>query len=144
MIYTKCDDEFVLNTVKDLISKYHTDIATARVGVIWKEKASGDENNKVLATAHKVTDKQHACGVEYDFIIEIASDTWNGLDEKQRVALLFHELCHCGCETDEVSGEHKFIIIKHDLEEFRDVVERYGFWRDSLKKFADTCKNVEE
>jgi len=144
MLYWPCTEEWVLDVIKNLVSKYHTDIAQAKIGVIWKEKASGDETNKKLATMSKVSEKQKASGVDYNFVMEIASDTWNDLTPEQRVSLIDHELCHAGCEEDETTSEKKYTIIKHDLEEFRSVVERHGFWRDSVTKFAETMKNVKE
>lgn len=67
-----------------------------------------------------------------DFLIEIAHDIWEVLEEAQRIALIDHELCHCA--WDEVDGAPS--IRGHDLEEFEEIVERHGMWRESLKRFT--------
>ncbi len=46
-------------------------------------------------------------------------------------------------KRDPQTGQPKWKLIPHDLEEFRDIVERHGIWDDSLKSFKeimDLCK----
>ena len=45
---------------------------------------------------------------DYQFVIELAADTWNLLEEDQKKALLDHQLCFIGGEEDEKSGEMKY------------------------------------
>ncbi len=66
------------------------------------------------------------------FVIEISHDWWVGaLTDAQKVALVDHELCHCRVDYTE-SGEQRLSIIGHDLEEFNGVIDRHGFWSESL------------
>ncbi|SDU42295.1 putative metallopeptidase [Jiangella alkaliphila] len=62
---------------------------------------------------------------------------WELLNEKQRVALVDHELCHFEViEDDEVDGGRRLATRGHDLEEFTAVVERHGLWRPEVEAFA--------
>lgn len=50
----------------------------------------------------------------------------------QKAALIDHELCHCDYDdVEEVAG-----IRGHDVEEFREIIERYGLWRQDLVEIA--------
>lgn len=68
-------------------------------------------------------------------IIEIVKPLWQHLTPEQRVALIDHELCHFAPDNK---------MRRHDLEEFREVVERNGFYLPDVKQFAETLKKREE
>lgn len=59
-------------------------------------------------------------------LMEIAFDVWTQLSPKQREALVDHELCHFGQDG----------MRSHDVEEFRDVIDRHGLWRPELELIA--------
>jgi hypothetical protein len=73
-------------------------------------------------------------GLVPDFIITLDSDFRHECDEVQFLALLEHELYHCGQQTDEFgmpkfsrsTGKPIFGMRGHDVEEFTGVVRRYG------------------
>jgi Putative phage metallopeptidase len=69
------------------------------------------------------------------FVVEIAFDAWEVLTERQRVALVDHELCHLVIEGTE-TGEIVRRIKGHDVEEFQVVAERHGAWKPDLADFA--------
>jgi phosphoketolase len=73
--------------------------------------------------------------IETFHIIEIVKPLWEHLTYEQKTALIDHELMHFGPE-----GKMR----RHDLEEFRDVVERHGFYLPDVKDFAESIKKVEE
>lgn len=66
------------------------------------------------------------------FVVEISFDTWQGLSDAQRVALVDHELCHCRIDYDTKTDEPKLSTVGHDVEEFACVVERHGLWSNGL------------
>lgn len=66
-------------------------------------------------------------------IVEIAHDVWSGLTVEQRVALVDHELSHFGPDG----------MRSHDVEEFRDVIERHGLWTPDLEAVAETIAQQE-
>lgn len=83
-------------------------------------------------------------GFQPDFIMLIDRNIWAGLDLRQKLALVDHELCHMAQATDadgaprfnQVTGEPIWVIRGHDVEEFGSVVERHGLWNDDLLTFA--------
>lgn len=75
------------------------------------------------------------------FVITVFETAWKyGLSEKQRTALVDHELSHCWAEEDEETEEVKLSIRPHDVEEFNAVVRRHGRWLedvDDIQKAAE-------
>ena len=47
------------------------------------------------------------------------------MSEKQMEVLLFHELLHVGIERGP-DGEETYSVNKHDLEDFKVIIDRYG------------------
>ena len=80
------------------------------------------------------------------FLISVWDFAWSQFNEKQRVALVDHELCH-GTVAVNAEGETKeqedgrpvYRVRKHDVEEFREIVERYGLWKADLEAFGVTA-----
>ena len=68
------------------------------------------------------------------FVIEISHNTWIGLDDAQRRALVDHELCHCVLEETE-DGE-VLSIRGHDFEEFAEIIQRHGLWSSASNRGA--------
>lgn len=83
------------------------------------------------------------CGGERpDFIMVLDREFWRNADARTREALVFHELLHAAHALDK-EGEPRFTdeglpiweIRGHDIEEFDDVVKRYGSWMPDLLRF---------
>ena len=70
-----------------------------------------------------------------DFIIEVWDGFWKTADTKAKEALVYHELKHIDFLEDEETGEIVWKLRRHDVEEFHDVVEKYGYWNEALKEF---------
>lgn len=122
---------------KQLIPKYHSHLATAKICYLFRTKAKTSGPKVILGQASRMNTRIKAIA-DFDFIIEIGYDEWKELNASQKTALIDHELCHCGGEEDENTGEMKWRILPHDLEEFRDIVHRHGLWKSDLKEFSDS------
>ena len=82
----------------------------------------------VFGQCEKVPDK-YKWAVPCDFTITVFEPNVERLTEEQIRILLFHELLHVGIKKD--GNEEKYLIIPHDIEDFREVIERYGVdWND--------------
>lgn len=79
----------------------------------------------------------------YDYVLWVHKHTWNDLSEKQRKALVYHELCHIS-HTAKKDGSVEFKLKKHDLEEFLDVVKNFGYWTPVLEELNGIKKGAEE
>ena len=88
----------------------------------------------------------------YDFAILLnqeicTNEAWN---EERMSALLDHELVHCELARDpktqaikrDECGNPVYRIRGHDIEEFREIVERHGLWKSDLESFAESIKAI--
>ena len=63
--------------------------------------------------------------VPYDFTVTVFEPNVQALDEAQLRTLLLHELMHAGVDVLE-DGTERYRIVPHDVEDFREVLERFG------------------
>lgn len=126
----------VYRLIADLVKKHHaSDLADARVGAMYVYDVKPDRDEKTWwGKARKVAPKEQEYH-RHDFVIELNYDVWRTLLPEQQRAVMDHELCHCGrAETED--GESVYYLRKHDLEEFSEIVERYGVkWRPAVEEF---------
>jgi hypothetical protein len=118
--------DVIVEIAQDLISKYHPTLLRARIGLVMREPAAKSGGKVVYGQARKVSE-QDKLFIPYDFIIVLAADEWRALTPIQRRALIDHELCHCKVEYDQ-DGDLTYKIVRHDIEEFNCILERYGWW----------------
>ncbi len=130
----------VRDVANKLINERHSHLGPIEMRYYFfsKEIKTGDEQvwgrarkvsglNAVLAHPNEDTDRQF-------FTIEIWRTIWDRLTPEHREALVDHELHHCW-----VDDNGKLVILKHDLEEFANVVRRYGPWRTNIQLFLDAA-----
>ena len=124
----------VMQTMRNLISQFHPDLAMIEdeISIIFKEKASTAAGKKILGKTRKappllpiLTDKQF----QYRFVIELAADEWQTLDNKQQEALIDHHLCSIMIEENEETGDVKYSLRPPDFVGYKDEVARHGMWR---------------
>ncbi len=136
--------EAVIRRVMNLVHDHHPLLdECASIGLVFKTTTDDDGNNtelkpdrdgkKIIGTSVKVTDRMKAAGLEYDFLIELNENNFAELTHEQQTAALDHELYHCEVYKDE-EGETKFRIRKHDIEEFFEMIDRYGVWSLTLQR----------
>lgn len=134
--------------------QWHPDLRDVRIEYVFCSDVEVIRGKDCLASARKVgglnaflaSEQNEAFELvspdgqtpEEFFCIRIWSEGWKQLTDAQRIALLDHELCHCYTFEDK-DGNQRLGIAPHDLEEFKAVVERHGFWMPDVKEFADTC-----
>lgn len=129
--------EEVAGIAEGLIKNYHPHLAGESIIYVFRDEHAEANGQIVFGSAKRVsglnaylankeTLDETEVAPEPLKLIEIAHDVWAQLTDKQRVALVDHELCHLG--TDGMRA--------HDVEEFREVIDRHGLWRPSLEDFA--------
>lgn len=129
--------ENVLDIVRRLIDLYHEPLKSARIGVIMRSEAPVSGGNVTYGKAEKVSPKAQV-HMPYDFIIWLAADRFRMLAPFQREALIDHELCHCQWDDMEL----KATIRPHDVEEFTEILERYGYWWPHADEFATVAQQA--
>jgi hypothetical protein len=122
----------VENIARRLIPEHHTHLADAKIKYLGREGAWSVGGKIRWGSAEKCSAKhRHLTG--YDFIIIINVDVWGGLESKQKVALVDHELSHCGI------NDNGWCIWPHDVEDFASVVRRHGLWQEGVRKYAEAA-----
>jgi hypothetical protein len=127
---------------------FHDDLCGARIAMAWRIRNKADpDGHIVLGKCVKVSDlnKEFA---DFDFIIVLNKEYWLEFDDKQKLALVDHELCHAAPKVSDETGEHihdergrkVWRIAKHDLEEFLGIVRRHGCWKRDLERFAEAIE----
>jgi len=76
----------------------------------------------------------------YDYFLFIRFDYWDELaSEKQKQALVFHELEHIDWKPSVADPEvGSWVLKKHDIEEFNSVIEKFGAWEGHLDIFKES------
>lgn len=83
------------------------------------EKKSGGK--VVFADTERVKDKFKEF-MPYDFVITFYEGNTFHLGDVQMEHLMYHELKHVGYDPE----DEKFTVIPHDLEDFKDVIDKWG------------------
>lgn len=81
-----------------------------------------------------------------DFLIVIDAGYWEQASALEREILVFHEMLHCGQKQDQygcpkftLEGDPCWMIRGHDVEEFIEVVSRYGAHNDEIRRFIEAA-----
>lgn len=114
-----------------LVEVVHRDVQDARIAYLFRKDMAKGGDRVQLAHAAKVSKKWQFLA-QVDFVIEVNWTKWRELTPRQRVALVDHELCHCGRDLD----NEKWVLVHHDVEEFGNIVRRWGCWKPDLEMFS--------
>lgn len=97
-------------------------IKDSRVKITYLE--SDGREKLVLGECEKVAAKNR-WAITSDFTITLFRNNLVGLSEEQIKTVMFHELLHVGIEPG-ADGEETYSVRKHDLEDFKEIIDRYG------------------
>lgn len=143
---------------RKLIGKHHSHLNRHDVAIkyLFRDPPARSKGRLVYGKASKVGGRTaYLVGLEHNdrldddgpvdfFVVEIAFDPWQGLTDRQKAALVDHELCHLDVEIPEGSNEDRKLLTRgHDLEEFTEVVQRHGLWRPTVAEFAQVAKSAQ-
>lgn len=136
-----------------LIGAHHPELAEAKIDLAWRFGFKEDKDGRlVLGRCKKCSDLDREAH-DLDFIIILNHEFWNNAQtsDAQRAALLDHELCHAAVSLDEQGeekqdehGRYVYRVRKHDVEEFREIVERHGIWKQDLQQFAESIRQAKK
>jgi len=133
--------------------KQHAPLRSAKIAIAWSFGKKDDVDGRMwLGQAKKGSDLDRAMH-GYDFVILLNHEVWNSgsFTEQQMTALLDHELCHCATACDS-NGQQKideenrkcWRIRKHDVEEFKGIMDRRGPWKDDVREFVEAAQEMQE
>lgn len=126
--FLTCDQAIAI--AKVIIPVFHTHLTNAKIAYLFKQHVGG--RGVTLSGKTKLASAQLKFLSDMDFIIELNHSWWTGASLPARVALVDHELSHCGIDDSE-----KWCAVSHDIEEFNSIVQRWGLWHHGVKQFAD-------
>ncbi|MCD8117190.1 MAG: hypothetical protein LUE21_08795 [Oscillospiraceae bacterium] len=98
----------------------HLDSECCRIAYQTCDSSKSSNGKTVYADTEKVKDKLKGL-LPFDFIITFYEDSLE-LSDESKEKLMYHELRHIGFEPDTL----KFSIVPHDIEDFKDVIEKWG------------------
>lgn len=97
----------------------------ARIVYLESDQNKKDGPDKyVLGECEKIAAKNQ-WAINYDFSITVYVNNIIGMSADQIKVLLFHELLHIGIDYGADGGE-VYSTRKHDLEDFKLIIDRYG------------------
>lgn len=97
--------------------------ADIRIGFMVSDKEKKKSGKPVLGDCRLVSEPWNAF-CPFDFLITVYLGNTAGMTDRQLQILLHHELLHVG--MDERNGEPVYKVNPHDIEEFREIADRYG------------------
>ena len=129
-----------------LVKAHHAHLAEANIAVAWRKNWKEDKDGKlVLGKMQKASDLSREL-VEYDAVMLLNMEAWDELDANQRTALVDHELHHLEVAKNDdgvVKRDERDRIVyrirRHDIEEFRAIVARYGCYKSDLRDFVEAA-----
>lgn len=128
-----------------LIAKHHEDLEGARIGLAWNLTWRPDADGRATLGKCRLVGSLDREFMEFDFIVILLREWWEDADvtDDHRKALLDHELCHAmqvldkaGEPKEDERGRKLWRLRKHDIEEFSEIVDRYGCYTKDLAMFA--------
>lgn len=129
-----------------MVEKFHPDLRSINVGYLFRDAAPISRGRITLGITVKVDDRNYVYGGK-DVLIEIGRDVWDQMDDELREVLIDHELSHIGVELDDQgnsvltnNGRPKVFIKPHDIEEFQEILDRYG---DVHKKYRKAVEAMQ-
>lgn len=142
MAKTFSEAETVGRIAGGLIPNYHPELVEARIMYVFVDKA-GSKNGRELWGKSKKVSGLWEWALEKDFIIEVAQDKWNEMEESQRTALVDHLLECCTGEENEEDGAMTWKIRDPEVQEFASILKRYGVWHAGLTTFVSIAKEID-
>lgn len=143
MAKTYSDAEAVKMIASGLIPNYHPELATARIMYIHVDKASSKGGVKLAGKARKLSGFTE-WALKYDFVLEIAQDSWNELDSNGRTALVDHLLERCTAEENDADGgSMSWKVREPEVQEFASILQRYGAWHAGLVPLIQVAKEID-
>ncbi len=125
-----------------LMGTWHPELATAIIKYVFRDKAANEAGRPVYGKATKLSGvNEHL--IAANFVIEVALDKWQDLDNDARDALVDHLMEHCtGEEDEENGGAMKWKLRKPDMKEFTTILQRRGIWHDAMNEFVAAAQAI--
>lgn len=132
--------ESVEEIAKELIRKHHTELVNTKIAYLFKNRPIKANGRDVIAFSSKCSGIVKVLS-EIDVVVIISYPSFQQLDERQKLAVIDHELTHLFVEEDS-TGAPKLRKLAHDVEEFSVIIERYGLYQEDLVRLGKVIQTV--
>ena len=137
----------ITDLAEELIGKYHTEIATATMVFLYRDKASPAEiESGQVAIVKRVTGVWKTL-TEKDYVFLITYELWNELSTIEQTAMLDSALESCSIKLDkdgneklDEEGNFEWVIRPHDIVGHSKTISRYGL--EVFTKIGECIKTV--
>jgi hypothetical protein len=138
----------ITDLAEELIGNYHTEIATASMVFLYRDKASPAEiESGQVAIVKRVTGVWNTL-TEKDYVILITYELWNGLSSVEQTAMLDSALESCVTKKDKDGNEkldehgnpEEWAIKPHDIVGHSAIIARYGL--DVFTKIGECVRDA--
>ena len=117
----------VLTLADELIAEFYDHLQGADIGFVFREDTPVSNGRPTLGGAEVVSSKLTTY-LKLQFMIWLPQDAWIDAQPLQKRAMLDSLLY--SCRFDDETGKAK--IIKPDVQEHSEIIERYGLWNREL------------
>jgi len=128
-----------LNEIAKKVSKEHNiDIEDTNIqyALVFPEVG------KNVAGRCRLVYNEYTLMTDINYLITFSGELWGRLNDKQKELLMAHELMHILKVYDDEGVFKKFSICRHDVEDFRYLIEKFGV--DWINFMSDTKVLQEE
>jgi hypothetical protein len=132
----------------EIVAASHAHLCDAKIVLAWCFSWKPNKDGQlILGQCRKASDLDRQMH-SYDITILLNYHAWTEVNftDLHKRALLDHELCHADLDYDkdgepreDAHGRKIYRIRRHDLEEFRGIVERYGCWKGDIEAFVQAA-----
>ena len=137
--YTNADEpQRIIETL--CVPEWHGHLRDASICCLFDEEDMKSKGRLVLAKVRRATPVENFL-TGHDLVIIVSGPAWSRATDKQRSALIDHELCHVTAEERD-DGSIAYRLCGHDLEEFNAVVKRHGAWKADIDAFVESAQGV--
>jgi len=129
--------------VEEIVLKFHKGLERAKIAVLGKPTAGKRMGKRVITTVHRPTAAMNALHSEEQgeihYWIGVGMDAWGELDQKAKRRELDRALSHfIGLNEKGV-----WQIIGPDVQEFTDILRRYGPYNAELEMFVEAARQLD-
>jgi len=126
-------NEEVVTMAGSIIEEDHQHLSEATITYLFRERSwKRGDGRTILGRASKRNEiDKILSNRREDFIIILVKPRWDGMSDEERRCLLDHELCHAGVQVTN-SGQRKWILRSHPIEEFPENLARFAFRREQM------------
>lgn len=136
------DAESVEALAKQILPTFHAELVDAKIRYYFVSEHSMKSGRAITGKARKLSGAAQFLAGGYNFVIEVAMDLWNQMEEAERRATIDHLLEYCTGEADEESGEMNWTMREPDVKEFATILDRHGAYNDGLKGLVQVAHRI--